>query len=82
MVSPFGSAPRLMMSVIQEGETQYWMPKAFMTLFLDFTMNKPALSVSGRILFSKMVIFLIWLKKSGGMMMGRFDLIVFHCVMY
>ena len=55
MVSPIGSAPGLIEPVMQEGETQYWMPKAFMTLFLDFIMNKLALLLGGRILFSKMV---------------------------
>ena len=40
---PFGSAPKLMEPVMQEGETQYCMPKVSMTLFLDITMNKSAL---------------------------------------
>ena len=55
MVSPFGSAPRLMEPVMQEGKIEYWMPEAFMTLFLDFIMNKWALSLGGRIPLSKMV---------------------------
>ena len=41
--------------VIQEEETQYWIAKASMTLFLDFIMNELALLLGGRILFSKMV---------------------------
>ena len=55
MVSPFGSAPKLMETVMQEGETQNCMPKVFMTLFLDFIMNKSAPLLGGRILFLKMV---------------------------
>ena len=55
--SHIGSALRLMEPLMQEGETQYWMPKVFMTLFLDFIMNKLALLLGGRILFSKMVHF-------------------------
>ena len=56
---------------MQEGKTQYSIPKPLLIIFLALTMNKSALFESERILFSKVVEIKQVIEQARGMRVNR-----------